>query len=118
MIDPKAILDATLAATQFGATAQAGMTAPFTAGIASMNVASSSNSSNVIGGIQQISQQSLGHMTAIKTSIDSQLFAHQGMQRAQQSYDFKTDMDDLRPTDARGFPNELDAEFHKVFNKK
>ncbi len=117
MIDPKAILDATHAATQFGATAQAGMTGPFTAGIASMNVASTSNSSNVIGGIQQIGQQSLGHMMEIKSSVDSQLGVHQSKQRAQQSYDFNTDMNDLRPTDARGFPNELDMDFHKVFNR-
>lgn len=118
MIDPKAILAASSAAQQFGQTAQQSMAAPFLSSIPDMNVASSSNASNIIAGVQQIGNQMLGHMTAIKNSVDGQVFSHQDAQRRQKTYDFKRDMSDLRPTDAQGFPEELGDAFFAPFRTK
>jgi len=118
MIDPKEILAASSAAQQFGQTSQQAMSAPFLASIPDMSVAAGSNASQVIGGVQQIGSQMLGHMTAIKNSVDAQVFSHQDAQRRQKTYDFKRDMSDLRPTDAQGFPEELGDQFFAPFRTK
>lgn len=118
MIDPKDILAASSAAQQFGQTSQQSMMEPFLKSIPDMKVASSSNAGQIIGGVQQVGQQMLNQMTAIRKSVDDQLFSHQDAQRRQKTYDFKRDMSDLRPTDAQGFPEELGDEFFAPFRTK
>ncbi|WP_211470875.1 DUF6277 family protein [Collimonas humicola] len=115
MIDPKEILEATKSAQSFGQSASGKMSSSFTDGIASMHVASSQNVSNVLAGVQDIGQQMLGHMTAIKASVDEQVFSHQDKQQREKTYDFKPDMSDLRATDAQGFPQEMSDQFFAPF---
>lgn len=118
MIDPKEILAACSAAQNFGQSAQQSMMEPFMKSIPDMSVASSSNASQIIGGVMQVGQQMLKQMETIRQSVDSQLFAHQDAQRRQKTYDFKRDMSDLSPTDAAGFPEELGDEFFAPFRTK
>ena len=118
MINPAEILAASQAAQQFGQTHNAAMSAPFIAATPGMTIASSTNASQIIGGVQNVGAQMLQQMASIRQSVDSQLFAHQDAQRRQQSYDFKPDMSDLRPTDAKGFPKELHNEFFSPFVQK
>ncbi|MDP9044091.1 MAG: DUF6277 family protein [Pseudomonadota bacterium] len=118
MIDPKEILAASSAAQQFGQTSQQAMLAPFLEAIPSMTIASTTNASQIIGGIEQVGTQMLAQMTSIRKSVNEQLFSHQDAQRRQRSYDFKRDMSDLRPTDATGFPEELADQFFAPFRTK
>ncbi len=91
------------------------MAAPFLESVPNMNTASSQNASQMMFGVQDVGAKMLGNMTAIKDSIDRQVFVHQDKQRRQKSYDFQPDMSDLRPTDAQGFPKELADEFFAPF---
>ena len=118
MIDPKEILAASQAAQQFGQASHQAMAAPFLEAIPTLNVASSTNASEIIGHIQGVAGKMLGHMTTIRSSVDNQVFIHQDAQRRQKTYDFKTDMSDLRPTDAQGFPKELADPFFAPFRAK
>ncbi len=118
MIDPKEMLAASKAAHQYGHSASASMSAPFIESVPDMNAASSQNASQMMFGVQDIGAKMLGNMTAIKDSIDRQVFVHQDKQRRQKSYDFQPDMTDLRPTDAQGFPKELADEFFAPFMVK
>lgn len=118
MIDPKEMLAATTAAQKYGQDASASMAAPFLASVPDMSTASSQNASQMMFGVQDVGSKMLGNMSAIKDSVDSQLFIHQDKQRRQKSYDFQPDMSDLRPTDAQGFPKELANEFFAPFTIK
>ena len=118
MINPKDILAASSAAHAMGQTSSATMSAPFMGAVPSMSVDSSKNASQIMGGVQQMGAQMWQQMSKVKSAIDQQVFVHQDAQRRQQSYDFKPDMSDLRPTDAQGFPKELDSDFFSPFMHK
>ncbi|WP_179404203.1 DUF6277 family protein [Burkholderia guangdongensis] len=115
MIDPKEILSACMDAHEFGQNAGSSMAKPFMSAIPDLSVASSQNASNLIGHVQQVGGKMLDHMTNIKNSIDKQVAAHQDAQQRQKSYDFNVDMNDLRPTDAVGFPQEMPSNFFAPF---
>ena len=118
MINPKDILAASTAAHSMGQTASSAMAAPFMAAVPGMNVPSSANASQVMDGVQQAGSQMWQKMTDVKNGIDKQVFSHQDSQRRQKTYDFKPDMSDLRPTDAQGFPKELQTDFFAPFMHK
>lgn len=94
------------------------MRTPFISATPGMKVAWSTNASQIIGGVHSVGAQMLQQMVSIRSSVDQQLFSHQDAQRRQQSYDFKPDMSDLPPTDAKGFPKELDKQFFAPFVQK
>jgi hypothetical protein len=118
MINPKDILAASQAAHAMGQTSSASMSSPFMQSVPSMSVESGKNASQIMGGVQQAGAQMWQQMGNVKNSIDQQVFVHQDAQRRQQSYDFNPDMTDLRPTDAQGFPKELDNQFFAPFMHK
>lgn len=118
MINPKDILAASTAAHAMGQTSSASMSSPFMQSVPSMSVDSGRNASQIMGGVQQMGGQMWQQMSKVKNSIDQQVFVHQDAQRRQQSHDFKPDMSDLRPTDAQGFPKELDNDFFSPFMHK
>jgi iron uptake system EfeUOB component EfeO/EfeM len=118
MIDPKDILAASMAAHNMGQAASSAMAAPFMSGVSGMNVASSANASQVMNGVQGAGSKMWQKMTDVKNDIDKQVFSHQDSQRRQKTYDFKPDMSDLRPTDAQGFPKELQTDFFAPFLHK
>lgn len=118
MINPKEILAASMAAHALGQTTSAAMSSPFVQAVPRMSVDSAQNASQIMGGVQQVGAQMWQQMGAVKSSIDQQVFVHQDAQRRQKSYDFKPDMSDLRPSDAQGFPKELDNEFFSPFMHK
>ena len=60
-------------------------------------------------------QQLLNSMNKVKNTRDSQVAAHQEKQRAQAMGQVNSDMNDLRPTDAQGFPKENPADFMAAF---
>ncbi len=118
MINPAEILAASMAAHAVGQTTSAAMSTPFVQSVPGMSVDSAQNASQIMGGVQQAGAQMWQQMGALKTSIDQQVFVHQDAQRRQKSYDFKPDMRDLRPSDAQGFPQELDNAFFSPFMQK
>ena len=118
MINPKEILAASMAAHSMGHAASASMSTPFVESVPGMTVDSSKNASQIMGGVQQVGTHMWQQMSAMKNSIDQQVFVHQDTQRRQKSYDFNPDMSDLRPTDAQGFPKEFDNEFFTPFVQK
>ncbi|MBB5413875.1 hypothetical protein HDG34_007858 [Paraburkholderia sp. HC6.4b] len=115
MIDPKEILAACSNAHQYGQDASSSMAQPFLDSVPDMSTASSSNASNVIGGVQQIGAKMLEHMSTIKASVDKQVMMHQDKQQRQKTYDFNVDMRDLRPTTSVGFPEEMADSFFAPF---
>jgi hypothetical protein len=117
-IDPSEILKGVQASQSYGSAASSDMSAPFNSSIPDMSTASSQNASKIIGGVQDIGRKMLDSMSSAKNSIDNQVMAHQDRQRRTQSYDFQPDLNDLRPTDAHGFPSELADEFFAPFMKK
>jgi hypothetical protein len=80
-----------------------------------MSPASSSNVSNVIGGVQQVGSKMMDQMAAINASIQEQVMMHQDNQQRQKTYDFNVDMRDLRPTTSVGFPEEMASDFFAPF---
>jgi len=115
MIDPKDILSACTNAHAYGQNAGSTMAQPFLNSVPNMSIASSQNASSMIGNVQQVGAQMLGHMSNIKSSVDQQVAAHQDAQQRQKSYDFNVNMNDLRPTTATGFPQEMPANFFAPF---
>lgn len=118
MINPSEILAASQAAHAMGQSSAASMSGPFIAAIPSMSVESSNNASQIMDGVQQAGADMWKKMSDIKSSIDDQVFSHQDKQRRQKSHDFEPDMSDLRPSDAQGFPKELDNDFFAPFARK
>jgi len=98
-----------------GTAARNQTTAAFMVGTPAMPVASASNASNVIDNVHQNGQQMLANLIQAKNSIDSQVAAHQEKQRSEIPSNFTPDMNDLRPTDAKGFPKELPEEYFAPF---
>lgn len=117
-IDPKEILKAVQASMSYSSKASSDMSAPFNSSIPDMSTASSQNASNILDGVQGIGREMLDKMSSARNSIDNQVMAHQDRQRRTQSYDFEPNLDDLRPTDAHGFPSELADEFFAPFLNK
>jgi predicted DNA-binding ribbon-helix-helix protein len=115
MLDPKEILAACSSAHEYGQNASGTMAQPFISSISDMSVASSSNASNLIGNVQQTGGKMLDHMSSIKASVDQQVAAHQDAQRRQKTYDFNVNMNDLRPTNSVGFPEEMPGNFFAPF---
>ena len=94
------------------------LSAPFLAGASSASIDSAANVSAIIAGAHRIGAHLLEQMTSLKKTSDDELAAHQAAQKAEQTYDFVTGMDDLRNTIARGFPEEMAERFFSVFNMK
>jgi hypothetical protein len=115
MIDPKEILAACINAQEYGQTSSGSMSQPFLDSIPGMSPASSGNAKNIMGNVQQTGMQMLNNMAAIQNSIDQQVMSHQANQQSQKSYDFNTDMRDLRPTESVGFPEEMSSDFFAKF---
>ena len=115
MIDPAEILAACKDAHTFGQNASSTMAEPFMNAIPDLSVASSSNASMMIGQVQQVGSKMLAHMENIKAAVDRQVAAHQDAQQRQKTWDFDVDMNDLRPTDAAGFPQEMPSNFFAPF---
>jgi len=115
MIDPAKILEAIQSAQQLGANATSSMSKPFMENAATGNIQSGENASQINDGVTQASRAMLQNMEGMRESILNQLGAIQDKQRREKTYDFKPSMDDLRPTDAQGWPSELSGEFFKPF---
>ena len=118
MIDPKEIQAVFSAAHEFSRKTNETLSAPFLAGAADMSIASAANVSAIVSGAQAIGTKMLSQMTSLKESIDQQVFMHQDAQARQQTHDFTTNMNDLRETVARGFPNEMTDQFFSQFDLK
>lgn len=115
MIDPSKIFEAVQHAHSLGADATNTMSKPFMERVVTRDIYSGENASQITDGVNQACQQMMGQMGGIKESVLNQLSAVQDRQRREKSYDFKPAMDDLRPTDAQGWPRELADEFFKPF---
>ncbi|WP_323123570.1 DUF6277 family protein [Burkholderia alba] len=115
MIDPKEILSACTNAHEYGQSASSSMAQPFMNAVPDMSVASSQNASSLIGNVQQVGGKMLEQMSNIKASVDKQVAAHQDAQQRQKTYDFNVNMNDLRPTNAVGFPQEMPSNFFAPF---
>jgi hypothetical protein len=117
MLDPNVIPDAAKAGRQHGSAERDGTTGGFMAGVPAMEVDASGNAAHVEGTVRATSMQIGSSMADVKSSIESHLKAHQAMQSARRTFDYKPDMDDLRPTHAKGFPRELPEEFLAPFKR-
>ena len=115
MIDPSKIFEAVANAHGLGVDAMATMSKPFMDRVATRDICSGENASQVTDGVTKACEQMLGQMGAIKESVLTQLSAIQDRQRREKSYDFKPAMDYLRPTDAQGWPRELGGDFVQPF---
>jgi hypothetical protein len=118
MLDPKEILASIQSSLNSSNAMQSSTTAAFNAGVPGMNIAGPANAALVIGGVQNAVNSMVENMNGIKKSIDDQLEAHQKMQKAETTQEFNVNMEDLRPTDAAGFPREFTDTFFKVFQNK
>lgn len=117
MINTAEILAAIQASTAMGQTALSSMSSSFIQGIPTMSMDAATTSSSITGGIQQAGTDMWAQMDAISKSVNAQVALHQQQQTAESTHDFKADMNDLRPTNARGFPQELDTDFFTPFRK-
>ncbi|HYP86478.1 DUF6277 family protein [Variovorax sp.] len=115
MIDPSKIFEAVQAAHDIGASATSTMSKPFMDKVQTRDIGSGDNASQITDGVNQACQQMLGLMGGVKESVLNQLAVIQDKQRREKTYDFQPAMDDLRPTDAQGWPQELGDEFFKPF---
>lgn len=118
MLDPKEIIASIQASLDSNNTMQSTSSASFSAGVPGFNINGPGNASMVIGGVQGAVNSMIENMNGVKRSIDEQLDAHQAMQRAEKPQQFSPNMDDLRPTDATGFPNEIMDNFFKAFKNR
>jgi hypothetical protein len=118
MFDPKETQAAFAAAHEFNKKTAESMSAPFLTGASNATIDSAANVNAIIFGAKNIGAQMLEQMTSIKNSADAQLAAHQLAQRQQKTYDFVTNMDDLRNTIAQGFPQEMGDQFFSTFDLK
>ena len=116
MIDAKGIQSTVHSARHAGSEERAATTAGFMAGVPGMNIDSTSNSASVIGTVQSHCQQMRDCLNNLKDSINAQLAAQQEKQRSQRSSDFESNMTDMRPSHATGYPKEDAADFLKPFN--
>lgn len=117
MLDPKDIIASIQASLDQHNTMQSAASAGFGAGVAGYNINGPANASLVINGVQNAVNAMIENMNNVKRSLDDQLEAHQAMQRAETPPGFTVNTEDLRPTNATGFPNELMDNFFKPFKK-
>jgi hypothetical protein len=115
MLDPKEIINACNEAHTYGQNAQGSLAQPFLNAAPDMSIASTQNAMDTINAVQGVGQKMLAQMSNLRDSIDKQLAAHQDAQTRQKSYDFSSDMSDLRPTTAVGFPREMPGNFFAPF---
>ncbi len=118
MLDPHVIASAAKSSPHIGSEARTTVATGFLAGVAGMDVDAASNAANVHTAVQLTSQQMRESLAGVKDAIDAQVKAHQNKQRARRSFDYQPDMDDLRPTDATGFPRELSDAFYAPFKRR
>lgn len=118
MLDPKEIIASIQQSLDSCNTMQASTTASFNEGVPGYDIAGPANASLVIGGVQNAVNSMVENMNNIKRSIDDQLDAHQTMQRGETTQQFNVNMDDLRPSNAAGFPNEMMDNFFKAFKNR
>jgi protein-tyrosine-phosphatase len=118
MFDPTETQAAFASAHEFNKKTTESMAAPFLAGSGNATIDSASTVSAIILGSQNVGAQMLAQMVSIKNSNEAQLAAHQLAQRQQKTYDFVTNMDDLRNTIAQGFPEEMADQFFSTFDMK
>jgi hypothetical protein len=115
MIDPSKIFEAVQNAHSLAPDATSSMAKPFMERVTTRDIYSGENASQITDGVMNTCQQMMGQMNGIKDSVLTQLAVIQDRQRREKSYNFKPAMDDLRPTDAQGWPKELGDEFFKPF---
>ncbi|SMG61116.1 DUF6277 family protein [Paraburkholderia susongensis] len=115
MIDPKEIFAAIQQAHQLSQNAGNSMSQPFLDHVMSRDIQSGENASQITDGVNKACSDMLAQMGTVKDSLMNQLAAVQDKQRREKSYDFQPDINDLRPTDAQGWPKELSDEFFKPF---
>lgn len=115
LIDPTKIYEAVQSAHSLGANATSSMAQPFINRVTTRDIQSGENASQINDGVNGACQQMLGQMSGMKESLLNQLSAVQDRQLREKSYNFKPAMNDLRPTDAQGWPKELGDEFFKPF---
>ena len=118
MFDPNEIILASQAAHSHGQSSRDAAAAGFMVNNPDMSVASAGNASNVIDAVHANGQAMLGSLAGVKSSIDRQVAAHQAQQTtpsAGHSPGAVPDMNDLRPTDAQGFPKEDAGDFMAPF---
>ena len=118
MLKPDVIQDTAKAAPDYGGSAREASAAGFLAGVPGMNVDASSNTANVVGTVKATGMQMQTGMDQVRGNLEGQLQAHQEMQRARRSFDYQPNMEDLRPTHAKGFPKEKPEEFYAPFGAR
>lgn len=114
MFDPSEIISAAASAHQMGTEARNQTTTAFMVGTPAMPV-TANHASSVIDNVHAHGQQMLNNLNSVKTKLDSQVAAHQAKQRSAIPGNFDPDMNDLRPTDAQGFPQESPEQFLAAF---
>ncbi len=117
MINPADILAAANAAAAMGQSSAASMSSPFIQAIPSMSVGGPQNASQIMNGIHESGSKLWAEMGVLSKSMNDQVAAHQEKQRSEKPHDFKPDMSDLRPSDAKGFPKEMASDFFAPFMK-
>lgn len=115
MIDPSKIFEAIQQSHSLAESAASSMAKPFLKQATTRDIYSGENASQITDGVSNACKEMLGQMDGVKDSVLTQLAAIQKEQRREKSHDFKPSMDDLRPTDAQGWPKELGDEFFKPF---
>ena len=113
MFDPSEIINAANAAHSATTASRQATADGFMSG--GMDVGSAANASNVIDTVHENGSKMLGGLSAAKSAIDRQVAAHQAQQSSELPSDFNSTMNDLRPTDAQGFPKESAADFFSTF---
>ncbi|WP_101505752.1 DUF6277 family protein [Erwinia sp. B116] len=106
MLDPKAIIATIEAAMSQVQGAHASLSQQFMSGVSGMNLSGSDSASAVMDSTSQSCRQMMEQMEKTFASLQSNLDAHQAMQRQEVTADFNQQKNDLRDTLARGFPAE------------
>ena len=117
MLDPQVIVSTAKSSRHFGSEARAATAGGFMAGVPGMDVNADGNAANVVGTVEATGLQMNESLAGVRSALETQLKAHQDKQRARRSFDYQPDMNDLRPTDAQGFPKELAEQFYAPFKK-
>ncbi len=74
------------------------------------------NEAMIIENVKSTITAMMDQMNTVKQSVEDQLASHQNMQKAETPESFEVkDIDDLRTTQATGFPRELVDTFFKAF---
>ncbi|MEE4410195.1 MULTISPECIES: DUF6277 family protein [unclassified Serratia (in: enterobacteria)] len=114
MLDPAKIFETMKAGGSLGQNSQSSLSQPFMDGVSNIQMSGPDAAKSVMSNVTKSCDDMFGNMKGIFNGLQSNVTAHQKMQTSEQPKDFNVPMDDLRPTIAKGFPNEMANFFTKV----